>query len=569
MRYIKSLIIFLFSAGTIVSAQAQHFYKQTPAATHWVDSVYKSLSKAEKIAQLMVVRLSAKTPDGVVFYDDKVADDIRKYNIGSICLFQGSPVQQANFINQFQEMAKTPILFCIDGETGVGMRYDSVAKFPDQLTIGATNDKTLVYAIGKAVGKQCKRAGIQVDYAPVVDINNNPNNPVINFRSFGEDKYKVAKYGVQIMQGMQSEGVMACAKHFPGHGDVAVDSHLDLPVINKSIAQLDSLELYPFKAVFNAGIGSVMIAHLSIPAIDSTAHLPTSLSPNNVNGLLHKQLNFHGISFTDALEMQGVAKYFPQGAAAVQSLKAGNDMLCLPGNVDTCINAIEAALDNNELDWGNIEASVKKVLLAKYNVGLHAVQPVNTYNLTNDLNADVASIRKKVAINAATLLRLNNSTLLPLAANKKVAYVGIGINTANSFTSAIKDKYKADTYFFSYKDNDEKATSILNALGNNYDAVIIGLHQLGKYPGNNFGLSASAVDLMNKIQQNNNTITFVFGNPYAVKNMCNAPNLVVCYEDDAIFQRAAFDVLDGSNKPQGTLPVTVGDVFKYGSGIVK
>jgi len=516
----------------------------------------------------MVVRLSAKTPDGVVFYNDKVAADIRKYNIGSVCLFQGNPVQQASFINQFQEMAKTPILFCIDGETGVGMRYDSVAKFPDQLTIGAINDKALVYTIGQAIGRQCKRTGIQVDYAPVVDINNNPNNPVINFRSLGEDKYKVAKYAVQMMEGMQSEGVMACAKHFPGHGDVAVDSHLDLPVINKSMAQLDSLELYPFKAVFDAGIGSVMIAHLSIPAIDSTPHLPTSLSPKNVNGLLHQQLNFHGISFTDALEMKGVAKYFPQGAAAVQSLKAGNDMLCLPGDVDTCISAIEAALDNNELAWENIEASVKKVLLAKYHLGLNKVQPVNTANLTDDLNKEVAAIRKKVAKEAITLLRLHNTTLLPLATNKKVAYIGFGINEANTFANAIKDKFNADTYYFDYKDNSDKATTILNALGNNYDAVIIGLHQLSKYPGNNFGLSAGAVDLMNKIQQHNNAVTFVFGNPYAVKNMCSAPNLLVCYEDDAIFQQAAFGVLSGTNTPRGTLPVTVCDAFKYGSGIV-
>jgi beta-N-acetylhexosaminidase len=569
MRHIKNLAILLLLISITINTQAQDFYKQTPAAKHWVDSVFKSLSEEERIAQLMVVRLSAKTPDGVIFYDEKVANDISNHNIGSICLFQGSPVQQANFINQFQQMAKTPILFCIDGETGLGMRYDSVAKFPDQLTIGAIHDNELVYAIGKAMGKQCKRTGIQVDYAPVVDINNNPNNPVINFRSLGEDKYKVATYAVQIMRGLQSEGVMACAKHFPGHGDVAVDSHLDLPVINKSLQQLDSLELYPFKTVFNEGIGSVMIAHLSIPAIDTTANMPTSLSPKNVNGLLRKQLHFHGISFTDALEMKGVTKYFPQGQAAVQSLKAGNDMLCLPGDIDTCINAIEQALQNGDLDWEIINASVEKVLLAKYHLGLNKVKAVNTDNLTTDLNADVPRIRKAVAEKAITLLRLNKASLLPFATNKKVAYIGFGINSANKFSDAIRNKYKADTYFFTYKDNTDKAESILNAITNNYDAVIIGVHQLSKYPGNNFGLSTTVVDLMNKLQQNNNAITFVFGNPYAVKNMCNAPNLVVAYEDDAIFQQAAFDVLSGANKPKGTVPVTVCNEFKYGSGIVK
>src|SRR3954468_2288934 len=317
----KRLLVVLFLLTSSFANFAQTFYKETPLTKHWVDSVFKKLSKEERIAQLMVVRLSAKTPDGVVFYDKHVEENIRKYNIGAICLFQGSPVQQASYINYFQSIAKTPLMICIHGETGLGMRMtDSVMKFPDQLTLGAVDDSSLIYTIGKAIGKQCKREGINVNYAPVVDINNNPNNPVINFRSFGEDKYKVASFGIAMMRGIQSEGVMACAKHFPGHGDVSVDSHLDLPVIHKSLPQLDSLELYPFQQLFNSGVGSVMIAHLSIPAIDTTAHLPTSLSQKNVTGLLRKDLGFTGISFTDALEMQGVTKYFPSGDAALQSL---------------------------------------------------------------------------------------------------------------------------------------------------------------------------------------------------------------------------------------------------------
>ena len=240
--FLSAIFLFFFSG-----IRAQSFYKASDAAQHWVDSTFDKLSKKQRIAQLMVVRLSEKTPTGVLFYDAKVEENIRKYNIGSVCLFQGSPVQQADFINRFQSLAKTPIMFCIDDETGLGMRLDSVAKLPDQITIGAVNDSSLVYNIGKAIGKQCRRIGIQVSYAPVVDINNNANNPVINFRSLGQDKYKVAAYGIQMMRGIQSENVMACAKHFPGHGDVAVDSHLDLPVINKSMAQLDSLELYPFR----------------------------------------------------------------------------------------------------------------------------------------------------------------------------------------------------------------------------------------------------------------------------------------------------------------------------------
>lgn len=565
MKVIQAIFFFpLFS----VYANAQSFYSASQDAQHWVDSTFKKLSKKQLIAQLMVVRLSEKTATGVVFYDAKVEEEIRKYNVGSVCLFQGSPAQQAGFINHFQSIAKTPVMFCIDDETGLGMRLDSVSKFPDQMTIGAVNDSALVYNIGKAIGKQCNRIGIQVSYAPVVDINNNANNPVINFRSFGQDKYKVAAYGIQMMRGIQSENVLACAKHFPGHGDVDVDSHKDLPVINKSMAQLDSLELYPFRQLFSAGVGSVMIAHLSIPAIDSTPHLPTSLSSKNVTGLLRNELHFQGISFTDALEMKGVAKYYPQGAAAVQSLVAGNDMLCLPGDVADCIKQIEKAIRKKQLRQSQVDSSVKKVLLVKYNLGLHNIKPVDTTNLTVDLNTDVNSLRTQTAQKAITLLHLQNGDLLPLLTKKKIAFVGFGITQKNTFADSIKSRYNTDVYYVSYKDSIAACDSLLNVFGGKYDAVVIGLHQLTKYPSNNFGMSKTAVYLLNGLQANNNAITFLFGNPYAVKNMCDAKNLVACYEDDIIFQQQAFEVLNGNLQPQGTLPVTVCEKYAFGSGIV-
>lgn len=563
----KHLLVF-FSLAFFSKSFAQNFYQQTSEAKHWVDSVFKTLSKEERIAQLMVVRLSAKTPDGVVFYDKQVEEDIRKYNIGAICLFQGNPVQQANYINYFQSIAKTPLMICIDGETGLGMRMtDSVMKFPDQLTLGAVDDSSLIYTIGKAIGKQCKREGIQVNYAPVVDINNNPNNPVINFRSFGEDKYKVASFGVAMMHGMQSEGVMACAKHFPGHGDVSVDSHLDLPVINKSMQQLDSLELYPFQQMFNAGVGSVMIAHLSIPAIDTTTHLPTSLSQKNVTGLLRNELGFKGISFTDALEMQGVAKYYPGSDASLQSLIAGNDMLCLPADIPGSISKILNAIKHKQLNKKDIDARVKKVLLAKYNLGLNHVKAVEINNLTQDLNEEVSQLRAAVAQNAFTLLRLSHPHLLPLNKNASIAYVGIGLTDANTITNLLHEQYNADLFYFDYKADTARAAALLDSLIAKYDKVIIGVHKLAKYPANNFGMSEASMQLVQKIQQRVPTVTMVFGNPYAAKYVCNSPNLIACYEDDSIFQRVAFEWLTGKFSVKGNLPVTVCDDFKFGFGI--
>ena len=296
------ILISLAFAFLINISSAQN---KNTAAGHWADSVYKRLSKDERIAQLMVVRLStidSKTKV-VTFFDDKVANLIKQYNVGGVLVFQGSPEKQANIINALQKIAKTPLLMCIDAEWGVGMRLiDSVLPLPKQMMLGAMKDETIVYKYGQIVAAQCKRIGLHVNYAPVVDVNNNPNNPVINDRSFGENKYKVSAFGIQYMKGMQDDGVMACAKHFPGHGDVNTDSHFDLPVINKSMAQLDSLELYPFKKIFDAGIASVMLAHLYIPAIDNTLNRATSLSPKNINGLMRDQLHFQGLTFTDALD---------------------------------------------------------------------------------------------------------------------------------------------------------------------------------------------------------------------------------------------------------------------------
>src|SRR5688500_7730036 len=394
----RSLFLLVFATPFFANAQ----YKSNLSASKWVDSVFKSLSKEERIAQLMVVRAHSNLgPEHVA----KVTNDIKEYNIGALCFFQGGPVRQANLTNDYQGMAKTPLMITIDGEWGLGMRLDSVLKFPYQLTLGALKEDDLVYKMGLAVGAQCKRLGVHVNYAPVVDINNNPNNPVIGYRSFGEDKNKVAQLGVAYMKGMQDAGIMACAKHFPGHGDVDVDSHYDLPVINKSIAQLDEMELVPFKALFAAGVGSVMTAHLSVPSIDTTSNKATSISKNAVTDLLKEKLNYNGLTFTDALEMKGVAKYFPGGTIAAEALIAGNDMLCLPESVPETIDAVKEAIKEKRLSWDDINDKVKKVLLAKYNLGLNHEQFIETNNLLEDLNAKTNEIRYEVAKNTLTVLR--------------------------------------------------------------------------------------------------------------------------------------------------------------------
>lgn len=559
------LIAGLLSFNAICFAQRSSFLP----AERWVDSVFATLSENEKIGQLMVVRMSAIKDGVTVFYDAEVMDAIKKFNIGGICLFQGGPVQQAIRINQLQAMAKTPLLVTVDAEWGLGMRFDSVQSLPKQMMMAAVTDPTIMYDYGKIVAAQCKRMGIQVNYAPVVDINNNPDNPVINDRSFGENKYRVADLAIQYMKGMQDNGIMACAKHFPGHGDVAVDSHKDLPVILKSRPALDSLELYPFQAIFKAGVGSVMIAHLAVPAIDNTANLPTSLSVKTVQGLLRQEMGFGGISFTDALEMQGVAKFFPDGAGSVQSLIAGNDMLCLPGDIPGSIKLIKKAIKKKKLNWSDLNSRVKKVLLAKYRYGLANFTAVDLHHLADDLNKDIPRFRQRAAEQGITLLK-NENTVLPYASGttRRVAYIGIGVSQDNKFAERLRETYRAHTYYFDYGMDTARANALLELIRNRYDLVITGFHNYNRRPANNFGISGAAVYLAEQISKQQKSVTLFFGNPYAIKNSCTGSALVAVYEDDAVFQEAAADLLAGRFQPKGKLPVGVCDALPYGTGIV-
>ncbi|HEX6181219.1 MAG TPA: glycoside hydrolase family 3 N-terminal domain-containing protein, partial [Chitinophagaceae bacterium] len=567
---IRRTIVFAFAFVLTVSVKAQ--FHTNLSATAWVDSVFKTLSQDEKIAQLMVVRGSSMDPRTrkPILFTKEVEEQVKKYNVGGICMFQGGPLAQANFLNYMQSIAKTPIMICIDGENGLGMRMDSVLPLPRQLMLGAMNDPKLMYEYGRLVGEQCKRIGIQVNYAPVVDVNNNPANPVINDRSFGEDKFKVADYGVQYTKGMQDVGVMACAKHFPGHGDVSVDSHLDLPVINKNKSELEALELYPFQKLFDAGVGSVMIAHLYIPAIDKTANRATSLSKNNVTRLLRNEMDYKGISFTDALEMKGVTKFFPDGDASVESLIAGNDMLCLPGDIPGSIQKVKEAIKKKKLKQSDIDARVKKVLRAKYQYGLANLKPINSENLTNDLNKGILEMRRKVAEQALTVVRNNDAAIFPLMPRQaeNVAYVAMGTRRDNAFAGRMRSDYGAHVYYFDYNLDEEKAKAALDLIRNRYQVVVIGLHNFARFPGgNNFGVSKAATNLMQQLQQQSKAITFAFGNPYVLANACDAKVLVACYEDDEIVQQTAADLLQGKITPKGKLPVTVCPELKYGTGV--
>ncbi|MEY3436379.1 MAG: hypothetical protein RL335_835 [Bacteroidota bacterium] len=564
----KINLVFLFVCLSF-SVQAQK--KSNLSKKEWVDSVFSTLTPDEKIGQLIVVRMSSM--DGKtgkpIFFTDKIEELVVKYKIGGVCLFQGGPVSQAIALNRIQQSAALPLLVSIDAETGLGMRMDSVRPLPRQMMLGAMRDPSLLFEYGKWVGQQHKRAGIHMNYAPVVDINNNPANPVINDRSFGEDKQKVADYAIRYMKGMQAAGILTCAKHFPGHGDVDVDSHLDLPIINKTKLQLDSLELFPFKKIVSAGVDAIMVAHLFIPAIDNTANRATSLSYNNITGLLQNELGFKGLVITDALEMKGVSKFFPGGTISKEALIAGNDLLCLPENITETIAAVKEAIQKKKLSWDIINQRVSKLLEVKYDQGLHNWVPVSTVGIVDDLNRETDRIRREVAIQAITLLQHNNKVSFPIAPGlkNKVAYVALGTNKENAMSKRMREDYNSDVYYFDYKADSLRLLSMLSLLPSRYDAVVVGVHQLRRYPAGKFGISDAAIRLVEGLRGKVPSTVFLFGNPYASTYFQTADNLITCYEDDPITQEIAADILNGLRLPQGILPVTVNKQFPVGFGV--
>src|SRR6195952_5791844 len=346
----KSFVCGIFLALNFIvlsaSAQKESYIQSLDKQNHWVDSVFRKLNRRQKVAQLFFVR--AHTNLGLK-YEDSVANVIKNEQVGGLVFFQGGPVRQAQLINRYQKIARVPLIIAQDGEWGLGMRLDSTIAYPYQMTLGAIQDNTLIYKMGQQVAYDFKRLGMQMNFGPDMDVNNNPDNPVINYRSFGDNKYNVAAKGIAYLKGMQDEGLLTTAKHFPGHGDTNVDSHLDLPVLPFSRKRLDSLEEYPFREAIKAGISGVMIAHMDIPALDSTKNLPSTLSRPIITGILKDSLHFKGLVVSDAMEMKGVVKYFPDGQADVKAYLAGNDIIELSANTERAVKEIRKAIKKKEI----------------------------------------------------------------------------------------------------------------------------------------------------------------------------------------------------------------------------
>ncbi len=494
---------------------------------------------------------------------------IRNHHIGGLIFMQGTAKKQAELTNVYQGISKTPLLIAMDAEWGLGMRLTGIQDLPQQLFLGAANDTALMKKYGEAVAAQCKRLGVHINFAPVVDVNNNPRNPVINARAFGEQKELVSNLGNIYMRALQDNGIMACAKHFPGHGDTDVDSHEDLPTIKKSREELEKLEFQPFKELIKNGVQSIMVAHLNIPALEDQAHLPTTLSKKVVTDLLKRDLTFGGLVFTDALNMQGVSKYYKAGEADYLALKAGNDVLLFSEDVAQGIRRIKAAIDNNEIPLSQLEKSVKKILMAKFRAGLGQYNPISTIDIDEEINAVTAAIRSQTAQKGITLLSDPYNVLdkIKNKANHRIAYVVVGATQHSDLASALNRIRFGDIYFAAT--NTAQEINTLKKKLKQYDAVVIGVHDLNRYATRNYGLDFGEQKAIKEFGYNKNAITVLFGNPYAISYIDNDAGFLVCYDEQPETIEVAIQILNGELGTYGKLPISSNHHYKAGDGIVR
>lgn len=532
----------------------------------WVDSVFQSLSLDQRIGQLMWIRAHSNLGEKHIAAVTKL---ITEYEIGGLTFFQGTPEKQAELTNRYQELSNIPLVISVDAEWGLGMRFKEHGfSFPKQIMLGAIQDNRLIYEMGKEVALQCRRIGMHVNFAPVVDVNNNPLNPVINYRSFGEDRYNVAAKSYMYMKGMQDYGVLASAKHFPGHGDTDTDSHLDLPIINHSMNRLDSIEMFPFKILIDQGVGSIMIAHLSVPAIDATPNFPTSLSRKAVTDLLKNDLNYQGLILTDGLGMKGVTKHHGNGEVEAKSLAAGNDVLLLPQDIPASFKAIKAYMADGRLDSLQVFESVKRTLRLKYQMGLNNYQPIKLENLRADLNNNHAkALKRKMIENALTLVR-NDDNLIPFREMESLnlASLAIGASAETPFQEALsfyKDLEKLQT---GKEISIAKSKKLIHSLKDK-DAVIVSLHDMSSRASQNFGISKSTRNFIKDLQDETEVILVLFGNPYALKYFDDLDCVLQAYEEDEMVQDLASQALFGVFPIQGRLPITASAKSKFGQGL--
>ena len=561
----KKTFFILFFVGIFLNLSAQSLdplrTKDAVAQNIWVDSIMKSMTLDQKIGQLFMVQAYSNLDKK---HEDFITEMVTKYHVGNLIFMQGTPEKQALLNNKYQAASKLPLLIGFDGEWGLDMRLKNTYRFPWNMALGAIRNDSLIEKLGKHIGKHCKRLGIHINFAPVVDINTNPENPIIGNRSFGESKENVTQKAVAFTKGMQNQGVLANAKHFPGHGDTASDSHETLPLVNFDIQRLYSTELYPYKKVFDAGIASVMTAHLSIPSLEPDAALPSSLSKNVVTNLLQQKLGFLGLVITDGLNMKGATNYATSAEINLAAILAGNDLLLIPQEVPATINLIKKAIELKTLTEERIAISVRKILKAKYWAGLHNYKPLEIENIQQQLNTteDILLHRELVKNSLTVIKDIKADIPIRNLEKRKIAYVQLGDDSGNHFVDMLQNYTKVDVI------SDKNLEGIIKKI-KPYNFVIIGFHKSNLHPWKSYKFNNKELVWLQEIARDKNVILDVFASPYSllqVKKFTNIEGIIVSYQNSKIAQELSAQLIFGAFGAKGKLPVSIKNNFIEGHG---
>lgn len=569
--------IFLVFSGTQTGrihrfSESEPAYPEIPpflqADPSWVDSLMGRLSLDDKIAQMiMIYAYSNLGPE----HERAVIRQITRYKVGGILFFQGEPVEQARLTNRFQEASSVPVLIAIDGENGLGMRLDHTITYPSMMTLGAIADNHLIYRLGTHMAAQFRRLGVHMNLAPVADINNNPSNPVIGTRSFGEDRQNVADKVIALMNGMQDHGLLVAAKHFPGHGDTGSDSHRTLPVIPHDRSRLDSLELYPYRKAIQRGLTGIMVAHLQVPALDPRENRATTLSRPTITGLLKEEMDFRGLVISDALNMRGLSNYFESGEREVEAVKAGNDIILMPSDVGRTISLVKRAVRRGEIPEEQIDASCRKILLAKYWAGLHQMEPVRTDSLVEALNKpEYEKLYRELVVRSLSMIR-NRDSVIPLndLPAIRLATVTIGGQGEQEW-GATSDLYLKGSHFHLSGTASPQERQELSGKLKAYNTVIVNLLSTSFRASRGYGISDGTVEFIEGLDSASTQILNVAGYPYVLSRFSRLDHLdaiILSYNDDPLFQDLTAQGIFGGTSFTGRIPVSAGNLASAGAGI--
>ena len=547
--------IFLLLFGIVSYAQTDE--------DRWVDSVYNSLTAEQRVGQLINVR--ANLPNKPCFTE--IQQLINEYNIGGVTFFRTDAQKLLMQANEWQSSAQTPMMVGIDGEWGLGMRLNDGMSYPFQMTLGAIQNQELIGVMGQQIAEQCRRVGINVNFAPDVDVNNEPKNPVIGMRSFGEDPKAVAERGLQYALGLQNNGVLPTMKHFPGHGDTKTDSHETLPKVNKKLKEIKKIELYPFDYLIDNGVEGAMVGHLYMPALEPQKNLSSSISKKVITDYLKKEMGFEGIIFSDAMEMKGAYQGIHPDSVGLKAILAGVDVVLMPVNPKNTIQIIVNQLDNKELS-DRVEESCKKILRYKYRLGLADYQPQSEQYVDNDLHQIKYYNLKQRLYNEAVTMLCNNKKVLPLTKDYDIAVVTLGGDDAVA-RQLVKKGYKVKSYVLEKYIKESDKSRIIKEL-KQYNLVVVNIQGTSIYATKNFGVTDDMIGFVKDLSKNNKIVLNLFACPYALDKFSFKKSpmaIVIGYEDVKYSVNAVVDVMTGDLNPVGKLPVTVNKKYKVGYGL--